>query len=227
MRQPGPVALNSTLCGWSRCATRFTLLWSPSKCDQEPSSELPLGFCWCPHSETAATQFLFICKWRNNKHLSWGMCACGNSPPASLCACWLPRCWGKRTQLYNLRLRRKPECQRQIYRDGTDCGSSYSRAPTTYRRLSVWAWAPCEEGILDKAAHLQREEVRRGFRVHHLLLFQGITKSLRRCCLVLPAGLSSRYANRQRITAWWQTTRTFSCRSSSMMTGSRRWTRSS
>lgn len=41
-----------------------------------------------------------------------------------------------------------------------------------------------------------------------------------------PALLSRKYARRQRMTAWWQMTRTFSCLSSSMMTGSRRCTRS-
>lgn len=43
----------------------------------------------------------------------------------------------------------------------------------------------------------------------------------------IPAGLSRKYARRQRKTAWWATTRTFSCRSSSIMTGSRRATKSS
>lgn len=46
------------------------------------------------------------------------------------------------------------------------------------------------------------------------------------CLRISPALLSRKYASRQRITAWWQMTRTFSCRSSSMINGSTRWTKS-
>lgn len=50
-----------------------------------------------------------------SKYQLWQMCACGNSPLASLCVCWPLQYWGKMTQPYILKLKRKPDCQGKIY----------------------------------------------------------------------------------------------------------------
>lgn len=123
----------------------------------------------------------------------------------------------------------------------------------THHRLPGSASTPCGGDISGRAFHLQRQQSRRVIPPplqrqaqtpsSHTKEMQapGCEHNLPTAVSIIPppagpilfpetgispALLSRKYARRQRMTAWWQMTRTFSCLSSSMMTGSRRCTRS-